>query len=411
MVFIIIVIALFFILMGRGINNTKITKDYILSKVSQIRIFSVYFNISIEKIQHCIDTGDCINSPIRDDTHPSCGFQYDNKGKLKMRDWAGYFWGDCFDAVATILTYIEGKQINISNKKDFIKVLTHITFTFKNIFYGNDEDELLNGDIVKAINIAKKQKPNIEIVVRDWDTYDINYWSRMNVDIQTLNINFIYPVEQYYIDRKINPYPKYFYTPKDPCYGYLLGKDKSGINHIKLYFPNRRKTETKFITNCNHLEGIYNLVKNDYDYIVITKSTKDRVTISSNLKSMQSLYGELNIGVINIPHETYKLREYEYTWLLSKLKDNGHILSLMDNDITGKMEAIWLRDTYNIIPLIIPKYTNCKDFSELIINCKHLITDIISETIQKINKYVKEIDNKKNIQCSWNKEFDDSSPF
>lgn len=396
--------------MGRGISNTKITKDYILSKVSQIRIFSVYFNVPIEKIQHCIDTGECINSPIRDDTHPSCGFQYDNKGKLKMRDWAGYFWGDCFDAVATILTYIEGKQINISNKKDFIKVLTHITFTFKNIFYENDSDELLTDDIKKAITIAKKQKPNIEIVVRDWNSYDINYWSKMNVDIQTLNINFIYPVDQYYIDRKINPYPKYFYTPNDVCYAYLLGKDKNGINHIKLYFPNRKKTETKFITNCNHLEGIYNLSKNDYDFIVITKSTKDRVTISSNLKSMQSLYGELNIGVINIPHETYKLRQYEYDWLKSKCKSNGNILSLMDNDTTGKIEAIWLRNTYNIIPLIIPKYTNCKDFSELIANY-HNIKELIINTIKQIKEYVVKISIEKDNEYNGYKEDSMSAPF
>ena len=86
--------------------------------------------------------------------------------------------------------------------------------------------------------------------------------------------NFVYPVEQYYINRKINPEPKYFYKDSDPCYAYLLGKDKSGINNIKLYFPNREKGATRFITNCNHLEGIYNLDRNDYDYIILTKSSK-----------------------------------------------------------------------------------------------------------------------------------------
>ena len=29
------------------------------------------------------------------------------------------------------------------------------------------------------------------------------------------------------------------------------------------------------------------------------------------------------IGVVNIPHETYKLRQIEYDWLRSKLNRNG----------------------------------------------------------------------------------------
>ena len=58
----------------------------------------------------------------------------------------------------------------------------------------------------------------------------------------------------------------------DPCYAYGLGKDRHGINGIKLYFPLRGKnSNTRFITNCNHLEGIYNLDRNDYDYIILTK--------------------------------------------------------------------------------------------------------------------------------------------
>lgn len=391
--------------MGRGIHTAAITKDYILSKVSQIRIFSTYFELPVEVIQHCIDTGTFINSPIREDAHPSCGFQYDNRGKLKMRDWAGYFWGDCFDAVAKILTFIERREVNISNKRDFIKVLNHIALTFKEIFYENQTDSLLTTDIHNAIIIAKKQKPNIEIVVRQWNKNDIEYWSKYNIDIQTLNINFIYPVDQYYIDRKINPYPKYFYSEKDVCYAYLLGKDKNGTNHIKLYFPNRVKSTTRFITNCNHLEGIYNLNKTDYDIIVITKSTKDRISIASTLKSMRSLYGELNIGVINIPHETYKLRQTEYNWLKSKLKDDGLLVSLMDNDRTGMLESVWLRDEYDIIPIIIPKEYNAKDFSELVsINKKH-IEDIINNTIKQLIEY------DKNKKHSWYKESSSISPF
>lgn len=397
--------------MGRNINSTKLTKQLILSKVSQVTIFSTYLNLSDKLVQYCIDTGELICSPIRDDIHPTCGFRYDNKGKLKFKDFAGYFWGDCFDVVAYVMSIIYKKSYDVSDKRDFIKILRHITFTFKDIFYGQEKDINLVNEINTAIGTIKHQKQIIELVVRTWNEYDKEYWNKIGVPLQFLNVNFIYPVEQYYINRKINPEPKYFYNINDPCYGYCLGKDRSGIYNIKLYFPNREKSVTRFITNCNHLEGIYNLDKTNYDIIVITKSTKDRLSLGATLMRLSSLYGELNkscIGVINVPHETYRLRQNEYDWLSGKLNKDGKIVSLMDNDTTGKCEAIWLRNNYNIIPLLIPKEYNAKDFAELIYNNK--IEDVADLIINAI-KYIQKYERKENKSVRNTTEWDSAIPF
>ena len=64
--------------MGRNINTENVNKNYVLSKVSQVTIFSTYFDIPIETIQWCIDSGKFICSPIREDVHPTFGFRYDN---------------------------------------------------------------------------------------------------------------------------------------------------------------------------------------------------------------------------------------------------------------------------------------------------------------------------------------------
>lgn len=379
--------------MGRGIV-TKLTKNYILSKVDQITIFSVYFNLPIETIKYCIDTGEFIQSPLRIDMHPTCGFRYDNRGKLKFKDFAGYFWGDCFDAVAYIISNMDRyKNIDITTKEGFLTVLRHITFTFKDIFYGNEKDPLIVDSINETLSKIKKQKAIIELVVRDWNTADEVYWKQFGVDLQTLNVNLIYPIEQFYINRKTNPEPKYFYSEKDVCYGYILGRDRNGIYSIKLYFPNRDKSHTRFITNCNHLEGIPQLQKDDYDIIIITKSTKDRVSIYSCLKTIHSLYGEdyINrIGIINIPHETYILKHNEYNWLKNKLSEKGIIVSLMDNDRTGKVEAQYLRKEYGILPLIIPKEYNAKDFSELIKTNNNNIHNLVIDTINQLITYAKD---------------------
>ena len=372
--------------MGVNIKSTKLTKQYILSKVSQVTIFATYLNLSNSIIQQCIDNRTLIVSPLREDVHPTCGFMYDNRGKLKFKDFAGYFWGDCFDLVALVMSNIYKKEYDISKKEDFVKVLKHITFTFKDIFYGKEKDIALINEINNSIVELKNKKNIIELVIRSWNTNDKEYWNRIGVDLHTLNLNFVYPVDQYYINRKINPEPKYHYKDSDPCYAYFLGQDKHGVNNIKLYFPFRTKTTTRFITNCNHLEGIYNLDKNNYDIIVITKSTKDRLAIRCWWEANQFLYGGVSIGLINIPHETYKLRQNEYDWLTSKLSATGRIISLMDNDRTGKIEAKYLKDNYRIIPILIPKLYKCKDFAELVQKTPN------DEIISLVNLVIKEID-------------------
>ena len=395
----------------RNINSSKLTKQTILDKISQVSIFATYLGLPCEIIQQCINTGELICNPLRNDKHPTAGFKYNNKGKLKFKDFGNDgFWGDCFDIVAYVMSFIYHKQFNVNDKKDFIKILRHISFTFKDVFYSKEKDINIINEINSTINNIKNSKPIIELVVRQWNEQDEIYWKQFGVSIKYLNINFIYPVDQYYINRNINPEPKYYYNDNDPCYGYYLGQDKNGVNSIKLYFPNRTKSNTRFITNCNHLEGIYNLDRNDYDYIVITKSTKDRLSLGETIKNGMFLYGGVpinNIGVINIPHETYRLRQNEYDWLINKLKDNGKLVSLMDNDITGKHEAIWLKNNYNIIPIIIPKEYKAKDFAELVtkLSIKD-INELINKTIDYVRNYTR-----KDIQSIRNKKTYTNLPY
>ena len=378
--------------MGRSINSSKLSKKYIFSKLSPITIFATYLNIHSEIIKDCINKNILIISPFRDDKRPSCGFRYDKYGNLKCRDFGGYFWGDCFDAAALVINNTYKLNLNVNNNKDFIRILRHITLIFKDIFYNEEKDKEFESQLQEGINNIRRQKQIFDLVTRSWNNDDINYWKQFGIDVKYLNINFVYPIEQYYINRKNNPNPYYYYDSKDPCYAYFLGKDKNGINNFKLYFPKRDKNYNRFITNCNHLEGIINLDKDNYDYIIITKSSKDRISIGNTLLNIVPLYGglKINVGVINIPHETYRLRQLEYDWLKSKLNDNGKLISLMDNDRTGMSEAIWLRNNYDIIPIIIAKKYNCKDFAELYNKYGiKSIQDYIPSTIDYIENYAR----------------------
>lgn len=363
--------------MIRNVNTAKLTKTYIESKISQELIVSKYLDIPMEVVKDCIKNNTLITSVFRDtDNNGSMGIQYNVKGRLKVRDFGGFgFFGDVYDVVGYVLSLIYKRKIEPNSKQDFYFILKHIANTFSDIIDGKETDDNVTEEIKDAISIGKKRRPIIELVPRSWNKSDKEYWNSLGVSLGYLNTHFVIPVEQYYIDRGVDTEPKYYYKQKDPCYAYMLGQNRAGIHFIKLYFPKRnRTTELKFITNCNVLEGLLNLELNNYDYILITKSSKDRLSIGGHLDTLPFYGGaqaKLNIGIVNLPCEGYHLTEKEYSWLTNKLAPNGKLISLLDFDYTGRMGAKYMYDNYNIPYLFItrgefglPNYGS-KDFAEL----------------------------------------------
>lgn len=383
--------------MKRTPLTSNLTKAFIESNIPQENIMAKYLNLDVNIIKKCIETNTLITSVFRDnDTNSSMGFAYNKQGKLKVRDFggAGQFM-DIYDTVAYVLSISYERPINTNNKRDFYFILTHIYKTFSKEIDDKKYKEKIDNDIIYGLSKIKHRRPIIELVPRSWNKYDKEYWAKLGVSLSYLNTHFVIPIEQYYIDRGVNTDPKYYYKQKDPCYAYMLGQDRKGVHLIKLYFPNRdRKTELKFITNCNVLEGLPNLELNNYDYILITKSSKDRLSIGSYL-SMTPFYGgdsaKLNIGIINLPSENYHLTEKEYSWLTNKLSPTGMLISLLDFDYTGRLGAKYLYDNYNIPYLFItrgefglPNY-GCKDFAELADKyTKQEINQFINETVNYV---------------------------
>lgn len=367
----------YFTLMRRSVCTAHLTKEYIESKISQELIVSTYLDIPMEVVQHCIQYNQLIPSVFRDnDSTGSMGIQFNMKGRLKVRDFGGFgFFEDVYGVVAYVLTIICGRKIETNNKKDFYFILQHIAHTFSDIIDNKAVDGNIKSQIKSAIVAGKQRKTIIELVPRSWNQADKKVWNYWGITLDYLNTHFVLPVDQYYVDRTVDSDPKYYYKSKDPCYAYMLGMNRKGVSLIKLYFPLRnRNRDLKFITNCNVLEGLPNLELNNYDYILITKSSKDRLSIGCHLSRLP-LYKkdgtQLVIGVINLPSENYRLKENEYAYLVNRLAPDGIILSLLDFDPTGRNGARYLRDTYNIPYLFItrgefglPNY-HCKDFADL----------------------------------------------
>lgn len=319
----------------------KLTKDYILSFISQEQIFERYLNVN--NIDHLAANNILIHSPLRSsDENPSFGFKYVN-GRLRAKDFSGYFWGDCFDLVAY------DNNLMANDKSDFFKVLTIIAKEFRLHKYKGQQNHIYIPD--RLVVQKDRTKLVIKIAIRDWNSSDGDYWNRKyQVSKRTLQKTDVYPCEYVWINNQC----VYSYMKSDPAYGYFGGHDDNKIENWKIYYPFRKKN--RFISNEACVEGWRNL--EDADIVIITKSKKDTVVLKEFSLQAISPHSETHL----LPKEIIEKLELRYEY----------IYSLMDFDRTGVAMANQLRKVYNIEPLF---FTNgrfgsinycVKDFSDYV---------------------------------------------
>lgn len=306
----------------------NLTKDYILSNITQEQIFEHYLGIQVE-----IDKLIKVPSILRIDKNPTASFYYNINGKLRFRDLGGGFWGDCFDLVGYL------SQINTTTKKGFLFILEKIAKDFKLHKYSK---EYLS--TIKTINIEqfsdnfnKKTKKIIEIKIRDFNFIDASFWLKGNIKKTHLNEYYVKACEYIWLNNNLI----YTYNDNDPAYAYYFGTDKNGIKDFRVYFPFRK--DFRFLSNCSPLQGYKQLQP---DYIgIITKSYKDVISLKSF--GIQAV-APSSESILLSKDEWYKLK---YTC--------SHWFSLMDYDITGIKMMYKLRKNYNISPLY---FSNSKIF-------------------------------------------------
>jgi len=315
----------------------KLTREYILDRITQEAILARFLGISIHIIYECITKNKLIRSPLRADKNPTCGFLVKADNRITFNDFAGYFTGDCFDVV--------GYQncINADDKVGFNKILHIVAKEFKIHEYTT----VGSSGLISVKNFNKPREFTlINILTRDWNYADRCYWDRFNINLDILNYYQVFPVQVAYLNNNTI----YHYFENDPCYAYYLGTTTEG-EHWKLYFPRRK--QYKFITNSNKVQGTKQVVKADTG--IITKSLKD----------VMSLYS-FGITAVAVPAESVILTPIQIAYLRSIW---GNIYSLMDFDYAGIKLAVQLRKQN--IPALF--FTNgkfetydykAKDFSE-----------------------------------------------
>jgi len=347
--------------MNFGIYS-DLTKDYILKRVNQEQIMEKYLGIPLDFThQFC--------SPFRKDNNPTCGLYYNDYGKLRMRDLAGYFWGDCFDACAFRL------KVDANNKQAFQLILHTIAKDFR-IHKYKDYNEVRKYEIITEA-FFKKQNEKIttrfNIVPRNYNSYDKLYWDKINVSKQLLEEGKVYFAQEISVSKNNLPFINiYKYKTKDPAYCYWGGKDKNNIDMWKIYFPFRRnKGETRFVSNSSFLQGKQLITCGRVG--IITKSYKDVLAFRS-----------LGLQAVAPSAESKLLTKDEFWFMKTKF---DYLVSCMDYDRAGMRMAQMLRKIYKIDPIM---FTNGR-YNSLDFGSKDLTDFISKKGVNEITEIITEL--------------------
>lgn len=325
----------------------ELTKDYILSKVSEEAIFCEYLEIkSVDFTKHYINV-------LRQDDIPKCSFfvrHTDNRLIFNDFAWRQF---DCFDVVK--------QKYNVS----FFRALEIVAERF------NLLENVIPYDSSKKVILSVKAKYSIRIKRKKFSKWDLAFWNigGLNISYETLQYYNIFSIECFweYVDNE-----QRFYNNLKQTFAYHFPDDTDEYKY-QIYSPNKRKDQRRFINPSGIKFGDLEYLDRTQDYVIITKSKKDAF--------YQKLFG---LNTCFIIHE--KIRPSDIIiHILAKMgkvfNTQIKIFTLFDNDWTGMRQSVVYKQA-GCIPLLFPKQEG-KDFTEF-------LTKFGKETVIETIEYYKQ---------------------
>ena len=327
----------------------------IMKEISEEALLEYYFDVT--KIP-CV-----IKSPLREDNHPSFGLFYVN-------DKVGYF--DFASGDKGALSNLLIKYLKCIHIKDLCDKLSLELDNIKKIDRYIVKKNIKKQNINDVGNSTKKKQKNslggvtLNVRVREWEEYDIEFWKQFGISKEWLSFGKIYPISHLQINGRTRAADKYAY-----CYVEF----KDGKSTLKIYQPFSEKL--KWLNN--HGVSVWDLweqaINSDSDSLIITSSRKDALCLWENI----------NIPSVSLQAEGYLPKPQVIGLLYQRF---NHIYCLYDNDFDkkenhGREYGKKMCELYPFIKQIeIPTFYKSKDPSDLYKNFgetifKQVITDLI----------------------------------
>ena len=312
-----------------GKTFSTISVSEIFNKVSETQVLTTVFP-GITSLP-CV-----INSPLREDNHPSFSLYLDSNNHVRFKDFAD----------STVC----------GGLLDLLCAYWHCTFkqALDNICnqYFSDKGVIVKPKQIKSFTRKEvNQLSKLQVVVRPWKDYDYEYWSSYGISKKWLKYAEIYPISYKIITKKdtsTDKGKKYIFPADVYAYAYIERKEERV--QVKIYQP----YNTKGFKWCSKM-----------DASVISLWTKipeygDRVVICSSVKDALCLSAQLNIPTLALQGEGYSMSNTAINELKRRYKK---IFICFDTDEAGRQDSQKLAQHTGFIN-VVPDLGDKKDLSD-----------------------------------------------
>lgn len=334
-------------MVSHGVFNN--TAESVMSGIDEASLVSLYLpDLS------CIP--EIICSPLRKDEHPSFRVYSPDGVKIRYYDFGTREKGGLIDLVMNLF-HLSFPEALDKIQKDSTNYNKHIRLT-------NNSDRKLR---IRSDSISFQVRSQM----RQWETWDFEYWDSYGIPKKWLLAADIYPISYIFIVSETG----YIKTIKADKYAYTFIERKDGNVTEKIYQP-YNKEGLKW--RSGHDSSVWDL------WTRLPKSGKS-IIITSSRKDALCIWAQTGIPSVSLQSEGMRIKPQ----VIQELKDRfKNVYVLYDNDIqsevnTGRIDGKKISDEFGIIQLEIPSIYGCKDTSDLYHKYKG---DIVKNVITKLIK-------------------------
>lgn len=314
-------------MVSKGKNS--ISFNDISSKVSDAAL--VWFYLGVKEIP-CF-----IQSPLRQDRRPSFGlFSIDGR-RVYYTDLATRERGGIYDLLSQ-MWHCSYSEVLSRIQKDFL--------------HRNGEANVNLLSAPKSVReITKHSDVKVEVKVREWRQYDIDYWASYGVPLEWLKFADVYPISHKFVTK--DGVQSIFGADR---LAYAFVEHKEGKVTLKIYQPLNKDGYKWANTHDRSVVSLWTKIP----------ETGDRVVICSSLKDALCFWANTGIPALALQGEGYGMSDTAISELKRRYKQ---VYILFDNDKAGIKDSKKLAEQTGFINLTLPQFEGGKDVSDLM-KCK-----------------------------------------
>jgi hypothetical protein len=314
-------------MVGKGRNS--ITFKDVSSKVSDAAL--VWFYLGVRQIP-CF-----IQSPLRRDDRPSFGLYSLDGKRIFFTDLATKEKGGIYDLLAK-MWHCSYNEVLSRIQRDFLK--------------NNGEANVNLMAAPKTVSeITSHSEVSMEVKVREWRQYDIDYWTSYGVPLEWLKYAEVYPISHKIITK--NGIKSIFGADR---LAYAFVEHKEGKITLKIYQPLNKEGYKWANTHDRSVVSLWTKIP----------ETGDKVVICSSLKDALCFWANTGIPALALQGEGYGMSDTAIAELKRRYKQ---VYILFDNDKAGIKDSKKLSEQTGFTNLILPAFEGGKDVSDLM-KCK-----------------------------------------